>query len=397
MHGIPRYRTFQGPALFRHGFRPFFLGAGIWSAVAVFIWLAIIRGDLSLPTVFAPAPWHAHEMLFGFAAAAVAGFMLTAIPNWTGRLPLQGVPLIILFSVWVLGRVAMATSSVIGGPLAAVIDVAFLAILFLTVLREIVSGRNWRNLPMPIAVAVLVIANGLTQLEANKLVSSGMLGERLGLATIVLLISLVGGRIIPSFTRNWLVKRDDDRVPVPFGRFDIAVLFLVLISVSFWVASPNSTSTGAALIIVGLLSTARLARWRGLRTRSEPLLWILHLGYAWVAIGLSLLGFSILLPTVVPYSVGLHALSAGAIGTMTLAVMTRATRGHTGRSLTADPRTVAIYVLITLAAVLRVAASFFPNVYVVLLMSSGASWIGAFSLFVACYGPMLLTASPTRT
>lgn len=397
MHGIPRYRTFQGPALFRHGFRPFFLGAGIWSAVAVFIWLAIIRGDLSLPTVFAPAPWHAHEMLFGFAAAAVAGFMLTAIPNWTGRLPLQGVPLIILFSVWVLGRVAMATSSVIGGPLAAVIDVAFLAILFLTVLREIVSGRNWRNLPMPIAVAVLVIANGLTQLEANKLVSSGMLGERLGLATIVLLISLVGGRIIPSFTRNWLVKRDDDRVPVPFGRFDIAVLFLVLISVSFWVANPNSTSTGAALIIVGLLSTARLARWRGLRTRSEPLLWILHLGYAWVAIGLSLLGFSILLPTVVPYSVGLHALSAGAIGTMTLAVMTRATRGHTGRSLTADPRTVAIYALITLAAVLRVAAPFFPDVYVVLLMSSGASWIGAFSLFVACYGPMLLTASPTRT
>jgi len=160
----------------------------------------------------------------------------------------------------------------------------------------------------------------------------------------------------------------------------------MLISLSLWVANPDTRLSAYALIIAGLMSIARLSRWRGLRTHAEPLLWILHLGYAWVAIGLSLLGISALLPAAVPYSAGLHALSAGAIGTMTLAVMTRATRGHTGRSLTADPRTVAIYVLITLAAVLRVAAPFFPNVYVVLLMSSGASWIGAFSLFVACYG-----------
>jgi len=215
MHGIPRYRTFPGPALFRQGFRPFFLGAGVWSAVAVFIWLGIIRGDLSIPTVFAPAAWHAHEMLFGFVAAAVAGFMLTAIPNWTGRLPLQGLPLIFLFGVWVLGRVAMATSRIVGGPLAAVVDIAFLTVLFFAGLREIVSGRNWRNLPMPIALVTLVVANALTQLQANGLASSGMLGERLGLATIVLLISLIGGRIIPSFTRNWLVKRGEDRVPSP--------------------------------------------------------------------------------------------------------------------------------------------------------------------------------------
>ena len=397
MHGIPRYRTFPGPALFGQGFRPFFLGAGVWSAVAVFIWLRIIRGDLSIPTVFAPAAWHAHEMLFGFVAAAVAGFLLTAIPNWTGRLPLQGLPLIFLFGVWVLGRVAMATSRIVGGPLAALVDIAFLTILFFAVLREIVSGRNWRNLPMPIALVMLVVANALTQLQANGLASSGMLGERLGLATIVLLISLIGGRIIPSFTRNWLVKRGEDRVPSPFARFDVGTLLIMLISLSLWVANPDTRSSAYALIIAGLMSIARLSRWRGLRTHAEPLLWILHLGYAWVAIGLSLLGISALLPAAVPYSAGLHALSAGAIGTMTLAVMTRATRGHTGRSLTADPRTVVIYVLITLAAVLRVVAPFFPNVYVVLLMSSGASWIGAFSLFVACYGPMLLTASPTRT
>jgi uncharacterized protein involved in response to NO len=393
MHGIPRYRTVEGPALFRQGFKPFFLGAGVWAVVALLIWLAVIRGDVSLPTIFAPARWHAHEMLFGFAVAAVAGFMLTAIPNWTGRMPLQGMPLMVLFGAWLLGRVAMATSALMGGPLGAIVDLSFLAALFGVVLREVLAGRNWRNLPMPAAVAVLVIANGLTQLEANHLLQSGMLGERLGLAMIVLLISLIGGRIIPSFTRNWLAKRGADAMPVPFGRFDVAALILVLAALSLWVASPNSPVAGAALIAAGLISFARLTRWRGVRTGAEPLLWVLHLGYAWVAAGLCLLGAGLLLPASVPYSAGLHALSAGAIGTMILAVMTRATRGHTGRALTAGWSTAAIYSLITLAAIVRVAAPFIPAFYLPLLMASGALWVATFSLFVACYGPMLWTAS----
>ena len=390
--GIPRYRPFQGPALFQQGFRPFFLGAGLWGALAVLIWLAIVGGEVSLPTSFGPARWHAHEMLFGFAAAAVAGFMLTAIPNWTGRMPLQGVALILLFVTWLLGRVAVATSAWVGSIASASVDLAFLAALLAIVLREIIAGRNWRNLPMPVAIGLLLAANGLTHLDAAGWLPSGAVGERLGLATLILLISLVGGRIIPSFTRNWLVKQGRDLVPAPFDRFDVVTLLFVLGTLALWVASPQSGLGGLALIGAGVLSFVRLTRWRTLSTLTEPILWILHLGYGWVSIGLILLGGAAIFPEALPSTSGLHALAAGAVGTMILAVMTRATRGHTGRSLTAEPGTTAIYLLITLAAALRVAAPFIPDFYLTFLMTSGVAWIGAFSLFVFCYGPMLLTA-----
>ena len=335
-------------------------------------------------------------MIFGFAAAAIAGFMLTAIPNWTGRMPLQGMPLVLLFFAWVLGRVAMATSAMTGSAFSAVVDLAFLAALFAVVLREILAGRHWRSLPMSIAIVVLIAANVLTQLDVIGWLPTGRLGERLGLAAVVLLISLIGGRIIPSFTRNWLAKQGEQVSPTPFGRFDVATLILVVAALSFWVALPENPMTGVALIAVALMSLARLVRWRGWRTVSEPMLWVLHAGYCWLAFGLGLLGAAILVPDAVPVSAGVHALTAGSIGTMTLAAHDRATRGHTGRSLTADPRTAAIYFLITLAAASRVAAPFFPNLYVILLMSSGAISIGAFSLFVACYGPMLIAGGQTR-
>lgn len=391
MHGIPRYRAFNGPAIFSQGFRPFFLGAGVWAALAVLIWLIFVSGDAALPTTFSPVRWHAHEMLFGFAAAAVAGFVLTAIPNWTGRLPLQGAPLITLFFAWLIGRAAMASSAVVGAPLAAIADLAFLALLFVTALREVVAGRNWRNIPIPVAVATLVVANALTQLEANGLAQSGMVGERLGLATFILLISLIGGRIIPSFTRNWLAKNGSDVMPVPFSRFDVWILLLVMVALGLWVASPSAQLTGVALIVTGFMSVARLVRWRGWHSLSEPLLWVLHLGYAWVAVGLILLGASVLFATVVPYSAGIHALGTGAIGTMILAVMTRAIRGHTGRPLEAGYGTAAIYALITLAAILRVTAPFSPDAYVELVVVSGVVWIAAFSLFVVGYGRWVLT------
>lgn len=392
MNGIPRYQAFDGPAILSQGFRPFFLGAGLWAVLAVLIWILVLRGEAIVPTVFAPFRWHAHEMLFGFAGAAVAGFVLTAIPNWTGRMPLQGVPLAILFATWLFGRIATATSAVIGGPLAAVVDLSFLAMLLAMVLREIIAGRNWRNLPIPVAITTLLVANLLTQLEANGFAQTGMLGERLALAIFVLLISLIGGRIIPSFTRNWLAKRGGRLVPVPFGRFDVGVLLLVMTGLALWVAMPGTKAAGMALIVAGVLSSARLARWRSWDVLSEPLLWVMHLGYAWAAVGLLMLGTSILYPAAIPYPAGLHALSAGAIGTMTLAVMTRATRGHTGRTLSAGPGTAAIYALVTLAATLRVLAPFAAHQQAGLIMASAIVWIAAFSLFVGVYGPMLLKA-----
>lgn len=391
MTGVRHRGVFD--TIFSQGFRPLFFGAGLWAAIAVAIWLSILRGDATLPTSFAPVRWHAHEMLFGFATAALGGFVLTAIPNWTARTPVKGAPLVVLFAAWLLGRIAVATSAIIGSLPAAVLDLSFLAILFALVVREIVAAGTWRHAPLPFAIGVLIGANVLTHLEAHGAADATHLGERLGLATFVVLISLVGGRIIPAFTRNWLAKRGSGIAPVPLNRFDLAALVLTLAALVTWVVRPESAYGGAALIGAGVLSFVRLARWRGWRTRSEPLLWILHIGYGWVVIGLMLLGGSVLFPAAIPYPAGIHALSAGAIGTMTLAVMTRAIRGHTGRALAAGPVVTLVYLLITAAAVTRVTSPFLPDLSVPLLMVSGVLWIAAFSLFVASDGRALLTAA----
>ncbi len=388
---MPRYRGYQGPALFRQGFRPFFLAAGLWAALAVPLWLLIFAGRLELPSGFGFAAWHAHEMIFGYAGAVVAGFLLTAIPNWTGRLPLQGLPLAGLFACWLAGRFAVAASALIGALPAAAIDLAFPVLLLTVALREIVAGRNWRNLPMMAGLGLLIAANALTHSEAaGSLVLDG-LGERLGIATLIMMICLIGGRIVPSFTRNWLAKRAAQVLPVPFGRFDKLALLATLAALLAWVGIGQGVPAGVGLLAVGFLNALRLARWEGRQTLSEPLVWSLHLGFLWVPLGLLLLGFGLLLPEVLPPTAGLHALTVGAIGAMTLAVMTRATLGHSGRALSADGWTAAIYLGVAAAAFTRVLASALPAAYLSLLWVSGAFWILAFGLFVLRYGPLHLS------
>ena len=388
--GIPRYRPFAGPALLRQGFRPFFLGAGGWALAAMVLWIAILQASFSLPTAFDPVAWHVHEMLFGFVVAAIAGFLLTAIPNWTGRMPLQGVPLAVLVGVWVAGRLAVGVSAWIGAGIAAVLDLSFLALLLGVVLREILAGRNWRNLPMPVVLGGLLVANALTHADAVGLAATGPLGQRLGIGIVILLIGLVGGRIIPSFTLNWLKKQGESNLPVSFGVLDRAALGLAAAALAIWVVAPESPIGGAALIAAGVASLGRLARWCGHLTLPEPLVWSLHLGFVWVGLGLLLVGLSAFLADVPP-AAGLHALTAGAMGGMTLAVMTRATLGHTGRPLSADRWTVAIYLFVAAAAGLRVAAPFLADVYLPLLWTSGLAWSTAFGLFVVHYGRMLLS------
>ncbi len=389
--GIPRYRPFGGPALLQEGFRPFFLGAALWSALALCLWLGQLAGHLALPTGFDPLAWHAHEMIFGFAAAAVSGFLLTAIPNWTGRMPLQGVPLAMLAVAWLAGRAALACSALIGAVPAAMIDLSFLLLLLLAVFREIAVGRNWRNLPMPAALTLLILANLLIHLEAVGMASTAALGQRLAIAVLLMLIAIVGGRIIPSFTRNWLAKRAGERLPATFGSIDKAALATNLAGLALWVSDLASSIAGVLLVAAGVASALRLARWRGHRTLAEPLLWVLHLGHGWLALGLVLLGLSEL-SSVLPQTTALHALTAGAIGTMILAVMTRATLGHTGRALAAGSGTTVIYLLVTLAAVSRIAADFADAFYMPLLVVSGIAWVGAFLLFVMFYGCMLTTS-----
>jgi uncharacterized protein involved in response to NO len=388
--GIPRYRPFAGPVLLRQGFRPFFLGAGLWALAAMLLWLAVLEGNVVIPTAFDPVGWHVHEMLFGFVVAAVAGFLLTAIPNWTGRMPLQGLPLAGLFGLWLAGRAAVYGSQWIGAGIAAVVDLSFLLLLLGVVLREILAGRNWRNLPMPVVLVGLLAANALTHAEVVGLAATGPVGQRLGVGIVILLISLVGGRIIPSFTLNWLKKAGRTSLPPSFGTLDRACVGLAAVALAIWVVAPENRLGGAALVAAGIASLVRLARWRGYLTSAEPLVWSLHLGFVWVPIGLVLVGLGALLPEVPP-AAGLHALAAGAMGGMTLAVMTRATLGHTGQPLTADGWTAAVYLLVATAAGLRVAAAFAAGAYLPLLWTSGLTWSTAFAIFAVRYGRLLLT------
>ena len=348
-------------------------------------------GESALPSVLPPLVWHVHEMVFGFAAATVAGFLLTAIPNWTGRMPLQGVPLACLALLWVAGRAGVLVSAQIGAMGAAFLDLAFPFAFLCVVGREIAAGRNWRNLPMLAALASLLLGNLLVHFEAVGIAATAELGNRLGVATLLMLISVVGGRIIPSFTLNWLAReRPEIPPPAVFDRFDRAVIAVTALALMLWIVAPEGLLTPWAALAAGLAQGGRLARWRGSATLREPLLWVLHLGYGWLALGFLLLALSGVV-SLLPQTAALHALTAGAIGTMTLAVMTRASLGHTGRPLAAGSGTTAIYILVTIAAVLRLFAPLAEAHYLFVLSLAGTAWSGAFGLFVLIYArPLML-------
>ena len=283
----------------------------------------------------------------------------------------------------------MLGSAEIGAFAVAVADLSFPAVFLIVVAREILAGRNWRNLPMLGALSLLLVGNLLVHLEALGLADTAALGNRLGLGTLLMLISLVGGRIIPSFTHNWLQKvRPAVPVPAPAGRFDLAVLIVTGLALLAWVTMPDTGVTSWAALAAGTAVAWRLSRWRGLQTVREPLLLILHIGYGWLAAGLLLLGLNGL-TAILPATAALHALTVGAVGTMTLAVMTRASLGHTGRTLTVGPVTKAIYALITAAALLRIGSPLAGGRTELALWLAGAAWSAAFALFAVCYGAVL--------
>lgn len=387
---VPRYRFFAGPVLFQAGFRAFFLAAAAWAAFGMLLWLPAFAGHLAVGGPLDPTTWHVHEMLFGFGVATLTGFLLTAIPNWTGRLPLQGLPLILLFMLWLLGRLSLLGLTQFAPLVVAAVDLAFLAVMVAVVAREIMAGRNWRNLPMVAALALLLAANALIHADAIGVADTAVTGVRLGISTLVTLIALVGGRIVPSFTRNWLAKQmPGSPLPAAFGAIDRTALIVIGAALAAWTVALPAIATAPLLAAAGILAALRLTRWQGHRTRREPLLLILHVGMAWLAAGLLLLGISES-GYDLPASSAVHALTVGAIGTMTLAVMSRATLGHTGRDLTAGPGTVAIFVCINLAAICRIAAGLIDAFYLDLVIAAGVSWAAAFSLFLTIYGPMLI-------
>ena len=389
-----RARLLALPPVLRAGFRPFFFLGPLWALVVVGLWIQALAGAIELPTAFDPLAWHRHEMLFGFLGAVIAGFLLTAIPNWTGRLPISGSRLALLVSMWVAARVAIlfSASASAGGLLAMLLEAAFLLTLAGACAREVLIARN-RNLPVVGVVLLFVLAAVIDHLEVLGWIATDQLGWRGGIALILILITLIGGRIIPSFTANWLIKQGQGRLPGQATTFDYMAMGTTALAMGCWAFQAEASLTAALLFAAGLLQVARLARWGGHRALAEPLVLILHIAYAWLPIGLLLLGLSII-DMDVSGTAGLHALGAGAMASMVLAVMTRATLGHTGRELRADKGTAALYVLVTVGAELRVAAPWLPFDYLLLIRVAGALWGGAFLLFLALYGPKLLGPRP---
>jgi len=381
-------RSFNGPALFSYGFRPFFLFGALWAAMAVALWLPVLSGHIDLPSALAPIEWHTHELIYGYVPAIVAGFLLTAVPNWTGRLPVVGTRLAVLFLTWVAGRIAVLSSLYLGVWLSAAIDMAFLAALGYVITREIIAGENTRNLKVLAGVALLLVGNGLFHLEANTGIGAGH-GTRLGIGATVFLIMLIGGRIIPSFTRNWLARRTPGRLPAPFDRFDGVVMAGSGVAIGAWILVPESVTTATLSLLAAALNVARLARWAGERTMPERLVLILHVAYAFVPAGFVLLALGILWPDLVARTGAVHGWTTGAIGIMTLAVMTRASLGHTGRPLTATGQIQLIYLAALIAAMTRIIAAF-GILRDAMLILSAAAWVAAFGGFAVVYAPLLL-------
>jgi len=387
-------RAWRGPALFSFGFRPFFLFGAAWAVLSMLLWLPALSGAVPLPSRFDPVSWHAHAFLFGYLGAVLAGFLLTAVPNWTGRLPMVGWRLAALFALWLAGRIAVLFSAVIPAAIAPLLDLAFPLVLGALILHEIVVGKSWRNLIVLALLAVFTLGNALFHLEALQggYAAQGA-GLRLGVATAVMMIAVIGGRIIPSFTRNWLAQRGAPARPAPpMQRFDKLVLISSLPILLLWVVQPFRLGTAVALLAFGALHLARQARWQAHHTRREPLVWILHLSYGFIPLGAVALGLER-----IAGGAGMagaqHLWMTGAIGAMTLAVMTRATLGHTGQALMANAATVMIYLCVVGAAVTR---GLTPLV-VELTYVSGVLWLLAFAGFALVYGPSLLRPKPGKS
>lgn len=384
-------RDYSGPAFLSGGYRPMFLLGALWAAVAMALWLAVLTAGWTLPSSFDPVDWHVHELLFGFAPAVVCGFLLTAIPNWTGRLPITGMPLGLLTALWLLGRVAVLFGAGLPGFVIMLADLSFLLALVGFIAREIIAGKNWRNMVVLVMLTLILLGNGLFHLAAMAQEPAAQsLGFRVGIAAFVLLIGLIGGRVIPSFTRNFLARQNATRLPTPFNQFDKLIMLASAVALAIWIARPEARFTGAPLLLAGVLNAVRMARWSGWQARRELLVLILHLGYAFVSLGYLITGGAILWPDAIPLVAGIHSWTVGAVATMMLAVMTRASRGHSGRPLVAAGTDMLIYCAIILGALARIWASFAgaPD-WVLHLSASG--WIVAFGGFVLFYGPMLLT------
>jgi uncharacterized protein involved in response to NO len=375
----------SGPTVLAFAFRPFFLVCAAYAVVLVIAWMGVWVAGWPLAGDWMPARWHAHEMLFGMVTAAIAGFLLTAMCNWTGAKPIDGAGLAGLVLLWLAGRVAMWLTAWLPAGLVMVIDLSFLVAVAASAAFVIVRADSRRNLTLIGVLGVLLMAQSFSHLGQLWLDPDWQLrGQRLGLFLIVMLMIIIGGRITPAFTRNWLMRQGANPAAVRswpwIERLGLASAVLVIVAVVAGVPMPWF---GLLALFAGVIHAIRLVGWSGWLGWSEPLIWILHVGYAWVVAGLLLLGLSNWLPIL--ETTWLHALGAGAMGTLILGVMTRVSLGHTGRPLQLPRGAGLIYLLIIAAGLLRVLSSQGLLIGPWPLLLASVAWVAAFALFLVLY------------
>lgn len=367
---------------FAYPFRIFFLSAGVLAVLVVPAWLTLLLGGAGAPLAFAPLHWHQHEMLFGLLHAAIAGFLLTAVCNWTGTERLHGAPLVLLWAVWLAGRLLMAAGAAAPPWLAHGVDLAFLPLVMLDAGRRIWAARQHRQW------VVLAVLGALWAMELGFHREPGGPYARGALLAAMLLMLVIGGRITPAFSGNWLRQcgRDPGAIVVLPWLERLALAAMVAVLATQLVAVPASVAAGAALLAAGA-TLLRLALWRGWQVREEPLLWILHLALAWIPLALLLLAATAL--GRLPATAWVHAAGAGAMASLILGVMSRVALGHTGRPLRLAPGMALAFVLVLCAGAVRVGAAAGVLAWRESLLTAGALWTLAFALFVARYAGVL--------
>ena len=371
-----------GPVVLATGFRPFFLAAGAFGALAVPVWLLLLYGGGAAATVLPGPVWHGHEMLFGYAGAVLAGFLLTAVRHWSGGRPTAANgSLALLVLAWLLGRIANAPG-VPGGIWSAAPDVVWLLGLTVAIGRPLVQARSKRNYGFLLALPLLAVCS--VALHHPAAVAWGSTVLEVVLMVFVAILAVVGGRIVPLFTRNARPELGVESIPaieklVPFALGAALIAPLV----GDWPGARAGLLLAAAAVLA-----ARLVRWRSLSTLDEPLLWILHVGCVWLPVGLAALAGGVLAWW--PASVGLHALGAGALGALTIGMLARVSLGHTGRTLAAGRGATAAFGLMVAAGIVRTVAPLFGTPKV-MLMVAGTLWSAALLVWLAAFARVLIS------
>lgn len=382
------------PSLLLHpflgrGFRPFFLLGALYSVVSLLIWGGFYAGYVSPPSVLAdPVSWHAHEMVYGFTMAIVAGFLLTAVANWTGGAPARQFHLLGLCGVWLVGRVVMGVE--LGLPEIAIfaIEGAFVPALAISLSIPLFKSWNKRNFVFLVLLSTLFIC------DMAFLITQERMPLYIAVMVIITMVSLVGGRIIPAFTVAALRGRGEDAHQIPQGRMDVlALVSLALMIVVLLLMGTHGVVLSVIAFASVVIHTLRLRHYHTRRIVNDPMVWILHVGYGWVIIGLLFMGLAAL--GILPFSIALHALTAGAIGSMTIGMMCRVALGHTGREKIATKATTLSFILMQGAVILRVFGPvFFPDYSTLWMSISALLWASCFGIYVLIYTPILWKPRP---